>query len=94
MNRYNREEILTLGERLTNIIYYIFRYSLYAIAWVVIVNTLEEFWGLLLVSVFCYLSYMVQQNKQKVLEKLIAEERYNIEQALINNTSEIEVENK
>lgn len=82
----NKEtEVLTAKERFINVLYYIFRYILYAIAWGFLANKINnDLLYVFLLVAFVYFSYMVYENKIKIIESIIAEERHNIIQVFTN----------
>lgn len=81
---YEKKEVLTREERFINVIYYIFRYSLYGIAWGFISNISNEFISYLLLGFFIYCVLAKQSIDEKVLNSIIAEERRNVVQVFTN----------
>lgn len=79
------EQPLSTKEHIENIIYYMFRYSLYAIAIFSLINYIGKIKTLLLLIVFIIFSYIYRENKEKIIEKCYVDKQIYID--LLNKYS-------
>lgn len=84
------KEILSKSEQLINIIYYVFRYSLYLLAFGFLAYIIGEFFSLLLVGVFWFLSQLHMEYKTKIQKSTIVQKNCEHEELLkkINTNKE------
>lgn len=80
------KDILSKKEQLTNLVYYIFKYTLYLLAFGIIAYIIGEFFSLLLVGIFWLLSQSHMEYKEKIQKRIIVEEIIKHEE-LLNKTN-------
>ena len=71
MEQINEKEILSKKERFENIIYMIFKYTLYIISFTFLYIHIGYLYTVLLICIFAFLAHAYYYNSQKVKEHII-----------------------